>query len=152
MKRLCLPSIVLLLLLVFFRLQAVSAQTQVLTVDEAVSMALKANYDIQIARGDADIAHLNNTRGNAGMLPVLNLVVNENFTLNAFQQKLANGTEFVAAGAPFNTSSAGLQLSWPLFDGRRMQISKNRLEQTSALGQLNLKSMVQTTVANVLLA
>ena len=54
----------------------------------------------------------------------MNLVANENFTLSAFQQKLANGTEFREAGAPFNNANAGVQLSWTLFDGRRMQITK----------------------------
>ncbi|MBL7828192.1 MAG: TolC family protein [Saprospiraceae bacterium] len=127
------------------------AQAPLLTAEEATRMALENNFDIRLSRADADIAHLNNTKGNAGMLPTVNLVANENFTLSAFQQKLANGTEFVAAGAPFNNANAGVQLSWTLFDGRRMYIAKNRLEQTEALGQLNLQGAIQTTVANVLL-
>lgn len=128
------------------------AQEDLLTPEEAVRIALENNYDIRIAQGDADVAHLNNTKGNAGMLPNVNLVVNENFTLSAFQQKLSNGNEFVASGAPFNAANAGVQLAWTVFDGRRMFIAKNRLEQTDALGQLNLKNSVQTTAANVLVA
>ncbi len=129
-----------------------SAQSTLLSPEEAVRIALQNNYDIRIAQGDADVAHLNNTKGNAGMLPNVNLVVNENFTLSAFQQKLANGNEFVSSGAPFNAANAGVQLAWTVFDGRRMFIAKNRLEQTDALGQLNLKNSVQTTAANVLAA
>jgi len=60
-----------------------------LSADEAVRIALEANYDIQISQADAGIARLNNTRGNAGMLPTINLVANENLTLSAFKQKLA---------------------------------------------------------------
>lgn len=130
----------------------VNGQSAVFTPEEAVRIALENNYDIQLSKADAEIARLNNTKGNAGMLPNVNLVANDNFTLSAFQQKLANGAEFVAAGAPFNSANAGVQLSWTLFDGRRMYIAKNRLEQTEALGQLNLQSTLQTTVANVLLA
>jgi outer membrane protein TolC len=129
-----------------------SAQGAILSPEEAVRIALENNYDIRIAQGDADIAHLNNTKGNAGMLPNVNLVVNENFTLSAFQQKLANGNEFVSSGAPFNAANAGVQLAWTVFDGRRMFIAKNRLEQTDALGQLNMKNSVQTTAANILAA
>jgi outer membrane protein TolC len=129
-----------------------SAQGTLLSPEEAVRIALENNYDIRIAQGDADIAHLNNTKGSAGMLPNINLVVNENFTLSAFQQKLANGNEFVSSGAPFNAANAGVQLAWTVFDGRRMFIAKNRLEQTDALGQLNLQNSVQTTAANVLVA
>jgi len=121
-----------------------------LPADEAVRIALEANFDIRISQADADIARLNNTRGNAGMLPTVNLVANENFTLSAFQQKLANGTEFKEAGAPFNNANAGVQLSWTLFDGRRMQITKRRLGELESLGQTNLQNTVQQTTASVL--
>jgi outer membrane protein TolC len=118
-------------------------------VEDAVRLALENNYDIRISQADADIARLNNTKGNAGMLPTVNLVVNENFTLSAFQQKLANGTEFKEAGAPFNTANAGVQLSWTLFDGRRMHTTKKRLEVQEALGKTNLQSAVLQMAAEV---
>lgn len=121
-----------------------------LTPDEAVRIALEANYDIRLSQADADIARLNNTRGNAGMLPTLNFVANENFTLSAFQQELANGNEFKAAGAPFNNANAGVQLAWTLFDGRKMQITKKRLEELESLGKTNLQNTVQQTTASVL--
>lgn len=120
-----------------------------LTLDDALQIALEANYDIRISQTDAAIAQRNNTKGNAGMLPTVNLVVNENFTLNTFQQKLANGTEFNEAGATFNNANAGVQLTWTLFDGRRMQITKNRLEELESLSQLNLQTTVQNTIAAV---
>ncbi|MFN0176738.1 MAG: TolC family protein [Saprospiraceae bacterium] len=129
---------------------AQNPSTLLLSPDEAVRIALEVNYDIRISQADADIARLNNTKGNAGMLPTVNLVANENFTLSAFQQKLANGNEFKEAGAPFNTANAGVQLSWTLFDGRRMQITKRRLEELESLGQTNLQNTVQQTTAAVL--
>ena len=141
------------LFLIFFWQSAYYAQNPIspfLTPDEAVQIALEANYDIRISQADADIARLNNTRGNAGMLPTINFVANENFTLSAFQQKLANGTEFQEAGATFNTANAGVQLSWTLLDGRRMHITKRRLEQLESLGSTNLQSMAQQTSASVL--
>lgn len=131
---------------------ALFAQAPVLSAEDAVRLALESNYDISIAKGDADIAAINNTKGNAGMLPTVNLVAGENFTVSAFQQKLANGSEFVAAGAPFNSANVGVQMAWTLFDGRKMYIVKNRLEKTEELGKLNLQNAVQTTAANVLAA
>lgn len=128
------------------------AQTPVTTADQMVSIALESNYDIRLTQADADISRLNNTRANAGILPTINLVANENFTLSAFNQQLANGTEFNTLGAPFNSANVGIQLNWPLFDGRRMYIAKRRLEALESLGQLNLRAAVQTTIANVLQA
>jgi outer membrane protein len=136
-----------------FSLQILQAQTApLLSADEAVRIALENNFDIRVSQADAEIARLNNTKGNAGMLPTVNFVANENFTLSAFQQKLSNGNEFKESGAPFNTANAGVQLTWTLFDGRRMKITKQRLEQLELLGQLDLQNMVQTTAATVLTA
>lgn len=148
MKRLFLLS------LTAFLLQALHAQPNaaVLTAEEAVRLALESNFDIRLVKADAETARINNTKGNAGMLPTVNLVANENFTLSTFQQKLANGNEFNALGAPFNTANAGVQLNWTLFDGRRMYITKKRLETLESLGQLNLQNQVQQSTAAVLQA
>jgi outer membrane protein TolC len=145
-------------MLLFFSLwlaafaSAQNSNDPLLTAEEAVQVALANNYDIRISQADADIARTNNTRGNAGMLPTVNFVANETFTVSAFQQKLANGNEFNALGAPFNVANAGVQLTWTLFDGRRMHIAKKRLEELEALGQVNLQNTVQQTAATVLQA
>jgi outer membrane protein TolC len=152
---LCIMEKRMLLFLSFWVAALASAQNSndpLLTPEEAVQIALANNYDIRISQADADIARTNNTRGNAGMLPTVNFVANETFTLSAFQQKLANGNEFNALGAPFNVANAGVQLTWTLFDGRRMYIAKKRLEELEALGQVNLQNTVQQTAATVLQA
>jgi outer membrane protein len=123
-----------------------------LTPEEAIRIALANNYDIRLTQADASIAHANNTRGNAGMLPTVNLVANNNLTLSAFQQQLANGNEFNALGAPFNTLNAGVQLQQTLYDGRRMYIERDRLAALDQLGQYQLQQQIQTTSAAVLLA
>lgn len=136
-------------------LHGLNAQTadSLLTADEAVRLALANNFDIQIARADADIARLNNTRANAGMLPTINLVASDNATINGLQQQnLADGRRIEAFGTIANTARAAVQLDWTLFDGRRMFIAQKRLSELEALGQLNLRASVQQTTAAVLLA
>ena len=128
------------------------AQLPVATADQIVGIALETNYDLRLSQTEVDIARLNNTRANAGILPTVNLVANENFTLSAFNQQLANGNEFNTAGAPFNAANVGVQLNWPLLDGRRRYTTKRRLEALESLGQLNLRTAVQTTTATVLQA
>jgi outer membrane protein TolC len=141
-----------LLLLLTVAIQRLSAQTPdpVLTPEDAVRIALEHNFDIRFSQTDAEIAKVNNTKGNAGMLPLVNFVAGENFTVSAFDQKAVNGSESKALAAPFNTVNAGVQLSWTLFDGRRMFITKKKLEEIEALGQLNLKSQIQQSTAAVL--
>lgn len=145
-----------LLSLGLFLLSGLAAQTPdapLLSADEALRIALANNYDIVLARSDADIARLNNTRGNAGMLPTVDLVAGENVSLNAAQiQNLADGRHIEAFGALSNSVNASVQLSWTLFDGGRMYITKKRLAELEALGQLDLQAAVQQTSAAVLLA
>lgn len=126
------------------------SQSALLRPEEALRLALENNFDIRIAQADADIARLNNTKGNAGMLPTVNLVASDNFTLSSFQQQLSNGNEFNALGATFNTFNAGVQLNWPLFDGGRMFIVKDRLEAQEKLGQRNVQAQIQANAAMVL--
>ncbi len=132
-----------------FKLQ--TSNSELLTPEEAVRIALENNYDIRIIRGDAEIARLNNTKANAGMLPTVNLVAGETAGLSAFQQQnLADGRVIEAYGRFNNNINVAVQLGWTLFDGGRMQITKKRLEEIEALGQINLKNAVQQTTANVL--
>jgi len=132
-----------------FKLQ--TSNSELLTPDEAVRIALENNFDIRIIRGDAEIARLNNTKANAGMLPTVNLVAGETAGLSAFQQQnLADGRVIEAYGRFNNNINVAVQLGWTLFDGGRMQITKKRLEEIEALGQINLKNAVQQTTANVL--
>ncbi|MDX2135822.1 MAG: TolC family protein [Saprospiraceae bacterium] len=126
------------------------AQDSLLSAVQAVEIALENNYAIRISRTDAEVARLNNTKANAGMLPTLNLVASDNFTVSAFQQQLANGNEFNDLGATFNTFNAGVQLGWTIFDGRRMYRAKDRLALQEALGDMNLRAAVQRTTAAVL--
>lgn len=124
-----------------------------LSPDEAVRIALENNFDIRIVRGDAEVARLNNTKANAGMLPTVNLVAGDNIGLNAFQQQhLADGRVIEAYGRLNNNLNAGVQLNWTLFDGGRMQITKKRLQEMEALGQTDLRNAVQQTAAAVLLS
>ena len=133
--------------------QVAPAPGPLLSADEAVRIALENNFDIRLSRADVDIARLNNTRANAGMLPVINLVAGENAAVNAFQyQKFFDGRVNENYGVPSNTLNAAVQLSWTLFNGRRMQITKRRLGELENLGTLNLQNTVQNTTSSVLQA
>jgi outer membrane protein TolC len=137
--------------------RALSAQTPgnaaLLSPEEALRIALENNFDIRLSQADAEIARINNTRANAGMLPVVNFVAGDNIGVNGVQfQNFADGRTIEAYGALNNTLTASVQLTWTLFDGRRMHIAKKRLEEIENLGQINLKNRIQQTSAAVLQA
>ncbi|MFN8287556.1 MAG: TolC family protein [Chitinophagales bacterium] len=122
----------------------------VLTPEQAVELALKNNYDILLAKNEAEIAARNNTVGNAGMLPRVDAYVTDNYVLNNLNQKLTTGTEIKKNNASGNTVGASVALNWTLFDGLRMFATKGRLNKLEEIGELQYKDQLQTAVADVL--
>jgi outer membrane protein TolC len=132
-------------------IKAPNAKAQeLLTVEQAINMALKNNFDIQIAKNDAEIASRNNTVGNAGMLPRVNGTVSDNYTLNNLNQQFTNGTEINKNNVTGNNLNAGVALNWILFDGLKMFATKSKLKRLEEIGELRFKDEVQAVVANVL--
>lgn len=141
-------TFVLLLLIPFGQLWA----QNVVTVEEAVSIALKNNFDILVARNDADVAKINNTAGNAGMLPTLQVNGSGSYELNNVRQKISNGTTNNYNSISSTGLSAGTTLSWTLFDGGKMFVTKSKLAEIEALGEVQYKEQVLSTVYEVIAA
>jgi len=129
----------------------VDAQT-VITVDDALTTALKNNYGILVAHNDAAISNANNTLGNAGMLPSVSLNGNSNYSLNNSTQKNSTGTDTKYSGLSTKTIGANAELIWTLFDGGKMFVTKSKLNEIAALGELQFKDMVLQTQYNVISA
>lgn len=132
----------------FLTLQA----QQILSVQDAINIALKNSYDIQVAANDASISKTNNTRGNAGMLPTVAVNGSDNLSINNNHQELSNKTETNSSNARTNTLSAGVALTWTLYDGGKMFVTKQKLQEIEAWGELQYKDKVLQTVYNVIVA
>ena len=131
----------LILLLIF---GTVNAQ-KMLTLEDAVNIALKNNYDILVARNDADIAKANNTAGNAGMLPTLEVIGSGSAGLSNVSQKLSTGNINNYPLLSSTSINAGTELSWSLFDGGKMFITKSKLNEIQSLGKIQFKERVLQT-------
>jgi outer membrane protein len=131
----------------FFSVQA----QQVLTANDAVSIALKNSYNILVAANDAAIDKTNNTAGNAGMLPTVAITTSDNISLNNTKQTYSNGTEASSVNARSNSFNANIGLNWTLFDGGKMFVTKQKLEEIEALGEMQYKERVLQTVSDVIL-
>ncbi len=130
---------------------AVSAQ-QKLSLADAMGIALKNNYDIRLAQNDADISRINNTLGNAGMLPAVQLIGSVNRALNNVNQQLSSGPSNFYPSQNSSTLNAGAELSWTLFDGGKMFVTKSKLDEIQRLGDLQFRAKVLQTQAEVIAA
>ncbi len=139
----------LIYLLLIFSFFTTEAQLK-LTIDEAIGIALKDNYDIIISGKEADITKINNTAGNAGMLPDIGVSGSGSYALKNVKQEIAGGSEVNYSGLGTTTLGAGAELSWTIFDGGKMFIAKNRLNEVEAMGELRFKEQVLMTLSEVI--
>jgi outer membrane protein len=122
----------------------------VLTLKDAIEIALQNNYDIRISKNTAAIAQNEVTLGNAGILPS----VSANYTIaNSVQsttQTRSDNTVNRISGANNTGRNYGVNLNWTIFDGFNMFATYEEFKQRDKLGQVRLLDTVQRTVANII--
>ncbi|MQP52834.1 MULTISPECIES: TolC family protein [unclassified Flavobacterium] len=129
-----------------------SSQAQeLLSLEDAVKIALENNYDIKISENDSKINATNNNLANAGMLPSLNA----NFTNNNSQldtkQTQGDGTVRQLDGAKNMNLSYGVGLDWTIFDGLSMFARKEQLNVLEQQGKAELQAAILTKISDVYL-
>ena len=138
-------------LLLLFLTQIISAQSTTLTLDEAIQMALSQNLGLKVNQNDIKIAQNNAVKGNAGFLPNVNLVAGESPSLGYVNQKFIDGRLINRANLS-NNVTAGVQLSWLLYDGKRMYLELDRLKELQSLGEINLRIRSEQIIYDVMRA
>ena len=128
---------------------ALQAQ-EILTVEEAVQIALKNNYDIKIAANDSDITKENKSLGNAGMLPKVDLTLTQNNTIQNTKQTQSDGEVRELDNAKNNSLAYGVNLGWTVFDGLRMFARYDQLKELEKQGKAQLKMTILTKVSDVM--
>jgi outer membrane protein len=143
--------ILLLSLIIFF--SRITYSQSILTADDAVNMVLKNNYDILVSLNSTRIDSINNTPGNAGMLPGLAITGSDNYSpgVNS-HQKLSDGTLSTSNNTLSNSFNTGIVLDWTLFDGGKMFVSKKKLSEIQSLGEIQFRDKVLQTIHDVILA
>lgn len=124
---------------------------EVLTVDQAVQIALKNNYDIKIATNDLSVDKVNNSIGNAGMLPEVNASLIKNNSIQNSKQTQTNGDVRQLDNAKNNRLEYGVNLGWTIFDGLKMFARYDQLKELEKQGDTQLKLTVLTKVSDVMM-
>ncbi len=128
----------------------VKGQTGNLNLEEAISTGLRNNFSIQIAGNDAKIAGNNNTAGNAGFLPVVNLNggIKENFS--SVNTKDQNGVSAPESNQKTGTTNMGVTLDWTLFNGFGMFLRKEKLGSLQTYQEASMRATIENTVSEII--
>jgi outer membrane protein len=120
-----------------------------LSLSDAIQIGLENNYQIKISEAQRDIASNNNDWAVAGKYPTINLTLNSN---NSYRN-LNNPASVLLESNTFNVGATpGLQANWVLFDGFRVNITKEQLQGQQQLNQSNIKVVVENTIQVIIQA
>jgi len=114
-------------LIVWLAIGSLSAQ-ETLTPELAIELALKNNFSILIARNEQLSVEAGTTRGNAGMLPRVDVNASVGLQNTNINQRFSNGIVVETSGVNNQASNASMSLGWTLYDGGKMFAAWDRLK------------------------
>jgi outer membrane protein len=133
-----------------FSVKVWAQDAPMLTLKDAVEIALKNNYNIKLSQNNSSIASNNVTLGNAGILPQVNGNFASTNSRQTTKQTRNDGTVNNINNAKNSNITYGVGLNWTIFDGFNMFANYNQLKTQDTLSAIRLKDTIQTTVANVI--
>jgi outer membrane protein TolC len=142
----------LVLVIAFSNMFIINAQSSKITIEQAVGLALKSNYDIVISKNESQKSKNNNTLGNTGMLPKVDFVASGNIANNATRQEFSNGLIVDKTGVKSQNINTGAYLTWTIFDGFKMFATHQQLQELEKMGDLNAKIKIENTIVNIISA
>ena len=129
-------------LILFLFCIAKSNAQEILTIEDAMKIALENNFEIKIAKNNSKINETNVTIGNSGMLPVASALIVDNNSIQNSSQTRQDGTTTSLNNAKNNSLNYGVSLDWTIFDGMKMFAKLDQLKELQKLGDTELKRTI----------
>ncbi len=125
-------------------------QVQNYTLKSCLENGLQNNYALRIVHNQEQVSKNNNTLGNAGFLPTLDLSAGYTGTVNNTETtERASGDVTKTNGVFDQTLSAGLNLNWTLFDGFSIITNHQRLKELELQGETNTRIAIEDLIATL---
>lgn len=126
-----------------------SQDTLKLSLNDAITLGLKQNYNITISEQELSIARNNNTQEAAGRYPSFDFRATQG---NSFLNSESRTQDDERDQMYTNYISPVVTLNWTIFDGFRVNITKKNLEDLENLSEGFSALVVQNTVQAIILA
>jgi outer membrane protein len=141
-------------LILFFSFVLISfgsvAQEEV-SLDQVIGLALEKNYDVRVARRNAEANATDNRYATAAFLPQLNANAATVWNKSDQELRFQDASRNNSGEAESNNTTASLQLVWTLFDGTRMFATRERVAQLDEQAGLLVKNQMVNTIAGVII-
>ncbi len=139
------------LIRILFVLVGFNGIAQELSLEQAITIALQSNHNIQVQKNQIEIAKNNSTIGNANLLPKVD--INGNYSVS----QSTTDIQFVTDPAPqkgleSESKSSGLSanLSYTLFDGLGNIRTYQKLQEQEELAEVQTRLNIESTLMQVI--
>ncbi len=136
--------------IILFFVSNYSFAQQSLHLGDAINIALKNSYDIEVAKNNVRINSINNNYGVAGGLPLVTGALSDREQVTDVNQKLSDGENINRSAATGNNTTASVTGSLLLYNGMRVVATKKRLEELEKQNQEYLNATIENTIATVM--
>ncbi|MGL4780822.1 MAG: TolC family protein, partial [Bacteroidales bacterium] len=119
------------------------------SLQQCITQGIEQNYQLQIQREYQTVSDRNATIGNAGYLPSLDLNAGYSGQYNSSDSEKEDGTIETRNGELNQQYNAGLNLSWTIFDGLKMQASYAKLKELKSMGEVKTRIQIDNTAAGI---
>ncbi len=126
------------------------AVAQLVSVEEAVELALEKNFDVRVQRAIAAAAFNDDRFAKGAFLPQLNANGAYVKSSNDSRNVTFADVETIRSGVRSTNLSGVGQLSWILFDGTKMFATRKRISELAELGEVNIRNQMMNSVAAVI--
>ncbi|MDB4237187.1 TolC family protein [Flavobacteriaceae bacterium] len=125
------------------------AAQKLVSVSEAIELALENNYGIKIISNNKEIAKNNASVLNSGYLPTVTSSSGATFNRDNLEAEFANGESTALNGAKSSRYNASINLNYTLFDGLGRYYDYKRLKETYKLSELQARETIENTIAQL---
>jgi len=133
------------LISLFILLTATLSAENLMTLEDAITLGLKNNYAIQIARNQAEISSNNKGVGLSGFLPTIDATAGMSRTDTDQEVDLP----VLESNIDTDAWNAEISANWTLFDGFQMFYNKKKYNELASQGQYQSHDQIENSVVAI---
>ena len=120
-----------------------------LTLSDAIQITLKQNFDILLSLEDVKLKKLQNTWGEAGRYPSVDINLTQG---NNISDQSQNPTSFIQTLLKSNSIQGSANVNWTIFNGFAVRTNKEKLEQLELQSEGNASLIIENAVQGTVVA
>lgn len=121
-----------------------------MTLEQAVAIGMKNNYDILMAKNQEDASQLNYQYAYGAFLPQITGSAARTWSTADIEQKYSSGSSVKRDGSKSNNINLSADLNWTLFDGLKVFATKDKLKAIVEAGAYTVKDQMINSIAQII--